>query len=201
MTQTLPRLPTQRQPDPPPADGWALVERCQAGDTEAFGELYDRYLPTVWRFVRTRIGSRQTCEDIVQITFLRALRRIGSVTWQGRDPGAWLVTIARNLVADHYKSGRYRLEIPCGEMVDHDRAAGVDPAEAVGDGVTRVMLRAAVACLNPQQRQCVELRFYRDLSVAETATAMDTTVGAVKALQYRAVRSLAQLLTTAEVTR
>ena len=100
---------------------WALVERAQAGDAEAFGLIYDRYVDTVFRFIYFRVGNRPLAEDLTSDTFLRALKRIGSFTWQGRDLGAWLVTIARNLVADHFKSGRYRLEVTTGDVLDADR--------------------------------------------------------------------------------
>ena len=70
------------------------------------------------RYIYFRVGSHPLAEDLTSETFLRALRRITDFTWQGRDFGAWLVTIARNLVADHFKSGRYRLEITTGEVID-----------------------------------------------------------------------------------
>src|SRR4029079_4126878 len=95
-----------------------LVERAQAGETEAFGRLYDHYSDTVYRYIYYRVGGKATAEDLTSETFLRALRRITDFTWQGRDFGAWLVTIARNLVTDHVNSGRYRLEIPTGEVID-----------------------------------------------------------------------------------
>ncbi len=78
-----------------------LVERAQAGEAEAFGRLYDQYSDTVYRYIYYRVGGKATAEDLTSETFLRALRRISTFTWQGRDFGAWLVTIARNLVADH----------------------------------------------------------------------------------------------------
>lgn len=95
-----------------------LVERAQAGEAEAFGRLYDQYSDTVYRYIYYRVGGKATAEDLTSETFLRALRRIGTFTWQGRDFGAWLVTIARNLVADHFKSSRFRLEVTTGEMLD-----------------------------------------------------------------------------------
>ena len=95
-----------------------LVERAQAGEAEAFGRLYDHYSDTVYRYIYYRVGGKATAEDLTSETFLRALRRIGTFTWQGRDFGAWLVTIARNLVADHFKSSRFRLEVTTGEMLD-----------------------------------------------------------------------------------
>jgi len=172
---------------------WDLVERAQGGDVEAFGELYDRYVDTVYRYLLFRVGSQALAEDLTSETFLRALRRIGSVSWQGRDLGAWLVTIARNLAADHFKSGRYRLEVATADMRDADRAED-GPEGAVLDAITHETLLAAVRELGAEQQECIVLRFLQNMSVAETAAAMGKNEGAIKALQYRAVRSLGRLL-------
>ena len=99
----------------------ALVLRARDGDAEAFGSLYDHYVELVYRYVYYRVGTHQLAEDITSETFLRALRRICDFHWQGKDFGAWLVTIARNLVADHFKSGRYRLEVCTAELIEPDR--------------------------------------------------------------------------------
>ncbi|WFE37006.1 ECF subfamily RNA polymerase sigma factor, BldN family [Micromonospora sp. WMMD998] len=205
-TAVLPAVPTATpatgfpsRPDPsdPATEVWTLVERAQAGEAEAFGLLYDRYVDTVFRFVYFRVGNRQLAEDLTSDTFLRALKRIGSFTWQGRDLGAWLVTIARNLVADHFKSGRYRLEVTTGDVLDadrEDRGPEGSPEAAVVEHITNVALLTAVKQLNPEQQECIVLRFLQGFSVAETARAMGKNEGAIKALQYRAVRALARLL-------
>jgi RNA polymerase sigma-70 factor, ECF subfamily len=187
-----PKYPARPDPGDAAAEVWALVERAQAGEAEAFGLIYDRYVDTVFRF-----GNRQLAEDLTSDTFLRALKRIGSVTWQGRDLGAWLVTIARNLVADHFKSGRYRLEVTTGDVLDadrEDRGPEGSPESAVVDHITNVALLTAVKQLNPEQQECIVLRFLQGFSVAETAQTMGKNEGAIKALQYRAVRALARLL-------
>jgi RNA polymerase sigma-70 factor (ECF subfamily) len=193
--------PTGYPDRPDPSDAahavWKLVERAQAGESEAFGLIYDRYVDTVFRFIYFRVGNRQLAEDLTSDTFLRALKRIGSFTWQGRDLGAWLVTIARNLVADHFKSGRYRLEVTTGDVLDadrEDRGPEGSPEAAVVDHITNVALLSAVKQLNPEQQECIVLRFLQGFSVAETAQAMGKNEGAIKALQYRAVRALARLL-------
>jgi RNA polymerase sigma-70 factor (ECF subfamily) len=187
------------RPDPSDAahEVWTLVERAQQGDTEAFGLIYDRYVDTVFRFIYFRVGNRPLAEDLTSDTFLRALKRISSFTWQGRDLGAWLVTLARNLVADHFKSGRYRLEVTTGDVLDadrEDRGPEGSPETAVVDHITNVALLTAVKQLNPEQQECIVLRFLQGFSVAETAQAMGKNEGAIKALQYRAVRALARLL-------
>lgn len=170
-----------------------LVERAQGGEAEAFGQLYDHYADTVYRYIYYRVGGRATAEDLTSETFLRALRRIGTFTWQGRDFGAWLVTIARNLVADHFKSSRFRLEITTGEMLDANEVES-SPEDSVLESLSNAALLEAVRKLNPQQQECVTLRFLQGLSVAETARIMGKNEGAIKTLQYRAVRTLARLL-------
>ncbi|WP_326688746.1 MULTISPECIES: ECF subfamily RNA polymerase sigma factor, BldN family [unclassified Streptomyces] len=170
-----------------------LVERAQDGEAEAFGRLYDQYSDTVYRYIYYRVGGRATAEDLTSETFLRALRRIGTFTWQGRDFGAWLVTIARNLVADHFKSSRFRLEVTTGEMLDANEVER-SPEDSVLESLSNAALLEAVRKLNPQQQECVTLRFLQGLSVAETARIMGKNEGAIKTLQYRAVRTLARLL-------
>ncbi len=174
----------------------ALVQRAQAGEADAFGELYDRYVSLVYRYIYYRVGTAQLAEDLTSETFLRALRRISSFTWQGRDVGAWFVTIARNLIADHYKSGRYRLEMTTDDVAESGSAQLVTegPENAVLEGMQNKVLLEAVKQLNAEQQECIVLRFLQGLSVAETAEAMGKNDGAIKALQYRAIRSLGRLL-------
>ena len=193
-----PTIPAQTPPSEPTGELAAvmdIVRRAQGGDTEAFGELYDRYVDVVYRYVQYRVSSTALAEDLTSETFLRALRRITSYTWQGRDFGAWLVTIARNLIADHYKSGRYRMEVATSDLVE----AGADRSEEgpegeVLAGLTNAALLDAVKQLNSEQQECIALRFLQGMSVAETAQIMGKNEGAIKALQYRAVKSLSRLL-------
>ena len=199
--------PVQRPPVPPPAaavdaapdpaedttGSWVLVKACQAGDQDAFRELYARYQDVVFRYVLFRLGDRTLAEDLTQETFLRALRRISSVSYQGRDIGAWFVTIARNLIFDHVKSSRYRLESTTADMVEHSPTTH-GPEQQVIEMATNSELLKAIDKLNPDQQDCIRMRFLQGLSVAETAERMHRAEGAVKALQHRAVRRLAQLM-------
>ncbi|MFI6293772.1 sigma-70 family RNA polymerase sigma factor [Nonomuraea sp. NPDC050790] len=177
-----------------PDDVRTLVLRAKTGDTEAFGTLYDRYVDLVYRYIYFRVGSHPLAEDLTSETFLRALRRVADFTWQGRDFGAWLVTIARNLVTDHFKSGRYRLEITTGEVLDVPLDGAYIPENAVVTAIINDRVLRAVRDLNPEQQECVVLRFLHGLSLAETALIMGKKSGAIKALQFRAIRALARAL-------
>ncbi len=174
-------------------DVWGFVARAQHGDAEAFGRLYDHYVTMVYRYLHHRVGDRTLAEDFTSETFVRALRRIDSLSFQGRDVGAWLVTIARNIVRDHVKSSRYRLEVTTADMRDADRGTE-GPEDAVVSRLTHEQLLACVRQLGSEQQECISLRFLQGLSVAETAAVMGKKDGAIKALQHRAVRRLASLL-------
>jgi RNA polymerase sigma-70 factor (ECF subfamily) len=197
MSTTTPRLRSVHVPSPrqEQVSSRELVERAQAGDKEAFGELYDRYAPSVQRFVQSRVGNRMLAEDITSDTFLRAMRRISTFTWQGRDVGSWLITIARNLIADHFSAAGTRREVVTEDVSD---AAALQLVEGPEDVVVRASERArvlaAMSHLGDEQRACVEMRFLRGLSVSETAELLGRNDGAVRALQYRALRTLAGLL-------
>jgi RNA polymerase sigma-70 factor (ECF subfamily) len=209
MRPPLPGPGSEREPEPVPlpadetgadegvdethVETWRLVRLSQEGDGEAFGLLYDRYVDIVYRFVYFRINDRALAEDFTSETFLRALRRIGTISYQGRDIGAWFITIARNIVLDHLKSARHRLELTTADTLE-----GKEQAESTESAVLGLLqserLMQAVSQLGDEQRECVMLRFVQGLSVSETAGVMGKNDGAIKALQHRAVRKLADLV-------
>jgi RNA polymerase sigma-70 factor (ECF subfamily) len=171
----------------------ALVELARGGDAEAFGQLYDHYHASVYRFVYYRVGSVALAEDLTSDTFFRALRSMSSFKWQGKDFGAWLMTIARNLTTDHYKAGRTRLELATDDMAVHDSATE-GPENAVLASLTNEALLEALGRLPAEQQECLIMRFLQGFSIAETAKVLGRSDGAVKQLQLRGVRNLAKLL-------
>lgn len=170
----------------------ALVDLARGGDTEAFGLLYDHYAPQVHRFLYYRTRSATLAEDLTSDTFFRALRSMQNFKWQGKDFGAWLMTIARNLATDHFKAGRTRLELTTEDMGLHDDAREESPESQVMGALTNELLLTALSQLPVEQRDCLVMRFLQSLTIAETAQALGRTEGAVKQLQLRAVRNLAK---------
>jgi len=171
----------------------ALVELARGGDAEAFGQLYDHYQGAVYRFLYYRTRSTSLAEDLTSETFLRALRGLSGFRWQGKDYGAWLITIARNLCTDHFKAGRTRLEVTTDDMGRHDDATE-SPENEVLAGLTNEVLLDGLRGLSHEQRDCLVLRFLQGLSIAETAQVLGRSEGAVKQLQLRAVRNLAKAI-------
>jgi RNA polymerase sigma-70 factor (ECF subfamily) len=170
-----------------------LIRLAQAGDGAAFGRLYDRYLPSIYRYTYSKTSSRSAAEDLTSETFLRAFRAIARRPRAHLNFAAWLVTIARNVVIDHHRSGWSRLAIVTDE-VDPQVDESMGPEQAALASVSEASLRGALSLLPDDQRECLLLRFFAGLSISETAAAMDRTDGAVKQLQFRATNRLRRVL-------
>lgn len=175
------------------ADSWKLLQAAQQEDRNAFAELYCIYAPHIYRYLMSRAKNHALVEDLTSDTFLKALQSIDKVTYVGRDVGAWLTTIARNLLLDHLKSSRHRLEVASVTPV-HDELSHDTPEDRVLRAEDCYWLRACLAQLTPDQRRCLELRFLQDQSLDETAIELRRDVSSVKSLQYRALRRLAALV-------
>jgi RNA polymerase sigma-70 factor (ECF subfamily) len=155
--------------------------------------------------MRRSNGDPHLAEDLTHETFARALARIGSYREMGRPFVAWLVTIAGNLIADHYKSGWRRLQVPHSDFTG-EVDEGLNRlmwSESRDDLATEVVddqywcyvgsvLNQAMADLTGWQRRVLQLRYVEGLSVRDTAIKLQVEEGAVKAATYRAVRVLAR---------
>jgi RNA polymerase sigma-70 factor (ECF subfamily) len=143
----------------------------------------------VLRYARGR--APHYAEDIAAAVFTQTLASIRTITWQGRDFGAWLTTVTRNRVADYYKNAHTRLADAYGD--DHnlaDFAARDDPhAEAEHHELGRDLL-AAISRLSHEQADVVQLRYLAGLSTLETARRLGINEGAVKARLNRALSTL-----------
>ena len=115
--------------------------------------------------------------------------------WQGKDFGAWLMTIARNLATDHFKAGRTRLELTTEDMSARTTTRPRARSGRCSPALTNeVAARGADASCPTEQRECLIMRFLQGMSIAETAAVLGRSDGAVKQLQLRGVRNLAKLM-------
>jgi RNA polymerase sigma-70 factor (ECF subfamily) len=183
--------------------GLDLVRRHQAGDREAFAEIYRTHYPVIFKFALYRVKQRQLAEDLTQDTFTKAFAKISS-NFEVRDSAfvAWLITLCRNLIADHFKRSETQRCFPAANITfpasREESFPERDPAPPADLQVLAALasadLASAVLDLNDQQQTVIILRYFRGLSVAETAAEMGLNEGAVKAAGYRAVRGLARRL-------
>ena len=181
------------------ADERALVARAQDGDHGAFEMLYELHAAAVYAFIRLRVGDVDVAQEITQDVFVAAYRGLDRFEWQaGLAP--WLMRIARNQVANHWRTTSRRpqlIRLPgeddpdeaMPEIGDPIDAALQVPDEMVLD-VTEGHLQLAIQQLTELQQQVVALRFGAELSLQETADIMGRSVNAVKNLQHKALGAL-----------
>jgi len=168
-------------------DETRLVQRAKEGDPAAFAELYDQYQPAIYRYIFYRVDDTATAEDLTSEVFVRLVERIDRFTYRGRPLLAWLYTIARNLVMDHHRrAGR---SVPLSP--DTPQVADMpDPEETAEDSLAQQRLAAALSCITADQREVIILKFIEGLNNETVARTMGKSVGAVKALQHRALAAL-----------
>lgn len=170
-----------------------LIQRAQQGDLAAVSELYNSHVDRIYHYVRYRINDEQTAEDITAEVFLRAIEGLGSYNDQGVPFIAWLYRIARARVIDYWRSLKHRQTTPLDDPLLQDSLVVVD--EAINtDFLQHRSLRLALQQLTDDQQNVIILKFMQGLGNAEIAQVLGKTEGAIKALQRRALESLARLL-------
>jgi len=167
-----------------------LIRAVQKGDRDAFARLYEVHVERVYRYLLGRLGEPADAEDVTAEVFVRAMRALPSYRAKGRPFIAWLFRIAHNQAVNYLKKRARRREMPLLETV----AASDDPEEAALRQVMLSEVSQAMQGLTDLQREVLTLRFGTDLSIAETAEAMNRSVEAVKFLQHSALRTLRRLL-------
>lgn len=175
-----------------------VVTRAQAGDTSAIAELYREHRRFVFMTIYNSVGNQQVAEDLTADVFVRMIRNVDRFEWHGTDIRAWLRVIARNIVTDRFKSGRYKKETAYGSPESFAQNCEAPDREArvesfVTDRLTAQLVIRMMDELSDDQREVLKLRFLREMSIAEVAEAMGKEEGAIKALQYRAVRAMQKL--------
>jgi RNA polymerase sigma factor (sigma-70 family) len=168
----------------------------QGGDAD-FAAVYDEHVWRVYGFVGYRLNSRQDAEDLTQQTFERALR-----AWHRFDPDrgsaeAWLISIARNLLIDHYRSDRSHRPI---DEAKAEAALGSEACPEEGPGLDPEVA-AALDRLGDRERELIALRFGGDLTGPEIAELTGLTLANVQQILSRSLRRLRSQLGDAEAAR
>ena len=188
-------MKTIQRADPPtdPLPGERqFVRRAQRGNTEAFARLYDGYVDRIYRYIYFRVSHTQTAEDITSQVFLKAWENLRRYNRGGTPFLAWLYTIARNAVIDHYRT--HKETVPLEETTLFLE----NPGEAVEmhiDLAAEIQtLRTAMKELTEEQQQVLVLKFIAGMNTAQVARQMGKGQGAIRALQMRALQALAKHL-------
>ena len=172
-----------------PDDSWparSIANAARTADTrQEIAELYEEHVWGVYGFFGYRVASRADAEDLTQLTFERALR-----AWSRFDPEraserTWLMSIANNLLIDHYRRDRSRRQEPIEdhlsrpELIEEDIDIGLSPE-----------LAAALDTLGDRERELVALRFGGNLTGPEIAELTGLSVANVQQVLSRSLRKI-----------
>ena len=168
------------------------LARARKGSKEAVAEIYESYFEPVYQFVRLRVGDTQTAEDLTSLVFVKFIGTLKTERAPRISLRGWIFRVTRNVIYDHY--GRHP-ELPI-ETLDQWMPSEADTGPEV-EAIRAIDIeraRHAIRMLAPAQQEVLMLRFDQQLSLQETADIMDKDVNAIKALQFRAVNTLRQIL-------
>jgi RNA polymerase sigma-70 factor (ECF subfamily) len=166
-----------------------ILVKAIAGDKEAFGFLYERYVGRIYTYIYYRTGNMHDAEDLTARVFYRAIEHIGRYRQRGVPFSAWLYRIAHNLVANWHRDRQRRQEVSIDEVLNLQEK--LDPPEVTmlnRMDVERMM--KVIQSLSPERQELIILKFVQELSNAEIGRIMRRSEGAIKSLYHRTLLSL-----------
>ncbi len=186
------------------ADDAVLTAMVADGSAAALEVLYTRYGRVVLAFATRMMGDRQSGEELVQEVFVKAWRQAKSYSSERGSYITWLLSITHNLSIDEIRKRNRRPQ----------KAVSADPvllmANVKDDAISvelsaemtelRTLMIAAMATLPAQQREAVELAFYRGLTQREVAETLNEPLGTIKTRIRLGMKKLREYLENQEVT-
>jgi RNA polymerase sigma-70 factor (ECF subfamily) len=173
-----------------------LIAQAKSGNPQAFAKLYDAYVERVSRYVYFRLSEEADMEDLVSQVFLKAWENLDRYKTGSSPFIAWLYTIARNLVIDHYRTKKNTL--PLEEAVAHPSELQMPDEEAQLHFDLEAM-RDGLQSLSPDQQQALVLKYIAGLPNESIAKMMNKQEGTIRGLQMRGLQTLAKYMKAKEL--
>lgn len=164
--------PTMTQP----ADDLDLIRRMQAGDDDAVRDLYAQYGQRLYAYALRLTDDPATAEDVTQTTLVTAWRTARTFRAEGRLI-AWLLGIVHHTAMKSLRSTTRYLDDVAEETVSEDQPSPEEQAQVKDE---RRWVRQGIQSLSPEHRAVLELVFYQELSLNETAQVLNIPLGTVK---------------------
>jgi len=169
-----------------------IIQKAKEGDNEAFSLLYKEYYVPIYRYIHTRIRSREQSEDLTQDVFLKIYKNIGTVLENDHTPLAYFYTIAKNTLIDFWRKkgsdtvtdDEYMSEVPDTAPTALDAARLKEESS---------VLYECLEELTADQKEVVTLKFINELSTHEIAELIGKKETAVRQLQVRGLRTLSKI--------
>jgi RNA polymerase sigma-70 factor (ECF subfamily) len=169
------------------------IERAQQGDLAALEPVLFHHAEALFAAILGRLGDRAAAEDVLKDTFVTAMERISTFTYQGRSIYHWLRQIALNKVIDHHRAAGRRKRL-CQALRAEVQAAEVpEPSHALSAEQERQRARARIEetlhGIHPRYAQAIRLRLCEERPRSECAQALGVSVETFDVILFRAVRA------------
>ena len=175
------------------ADEKQLLGEAKRGNAEAFGELYERHAPDIFRFLYGHMDDRLDAEDLTEEVFLKAWRALPKYREKGYPFSAFLYRIAHNTLIDYYRtSARPKQDVQLESSLLRDPCP--EPGDYVSRQIEHQELHQTLHKLKEDYRMVLIARYISNLSPEETGKVMGKSPGAVRVLQFRALAALRKLI-------
>jgi RNA polymerase sigma-70 factor (ECF subfamily) len=146
-----------------------LAERIRSGDSEALGEVYDRYAATALATAMRVVRARDEAEDVVHDAFVAVWRKIDRFDAERGSLRAWLMTVVRNRAIDRVRARRPNMDLEVADERSLLRTGPNPTWEAALGRTAATDVQAAMAALPQEQRQAVELAYFEGYTYREVA--------------------------------
>ena len=176
-----------------------LIKKAQKADKQAFGLLYDKYLPQIYRFVFLKTNHKAVSQDLTSQVFLKAWQHIRNYKRRGNPFSSWLYQIAHNLVIDYYRTNKYQFNLE--EVKEVAVVYEENIEKKIDNQKDLALIKKAIKKLPDKQQTVLIMKFVEGLSVQEIAKALKKSQGAVKVIQHRALKNLREIIDNGESLR
>lgn len=167
-----------------------LLIRAKKLDPTALQIIHQRFYGAVARYIQFKVGDATVAEDLIGEVFVKMVESLQRGKGWRDSPQGWIMGITRHLVADYYRQKSRRQEVQLPENLTDGEENG--PSHQAMLNERKRILWGAIQHLTDEQRDVVLMRFMGGINIKNVAKAINKTPGAVKALQYRALRTLAE---------
>lgn len=164
----------------------SIIIRCQKGDMEQFGLLYDKYIRKIYDFIYYKTHHKETAEDLTSKSFMKAVDKLNTFNIDKGTFQAWIYQIARNTVIDYYRIKKIdaNIEDVWDLSSDEDLARDIDSREKLKS------VKEYLTILKSEQRDIVIMRVWQGMSHQEIATILGKSEASVKMNYSRTIRTL-----------
>jgi RNA polymerase sigma-70 factor (ECF subfamily) len=171
----------------------ALLRQAQASP-EGVGAVYDAYADRIYGFCLKRVGHRETAEDLTSKVFMKFIEHVHRINWQGVSLGAWLFRVASNLMIDHWRAQKVRMDTP---LDDDEEPIDLPSRDPLPDAFAELALEkdkllVALKQLSPRDQEVLDLRFFAGLEALEIAEMLKISANHASVLIYRGQQRLRQ---------